>query len=141
MFLKKKVYVLEGYTWEPDHQYSLQLENMVFTSYKKANKELMNIKENLQEEADTMEWDIDIQWLQEFNTLEVKYPNGTIDNYTILERTVLQEGYNMFDLNKDIILQIAMMSYNEQQLPLFFDFLIKLLYNIYVINKESDRNE
>ena len=89
MFLKKKVYVLEGYTWEPDHQYSLQLENMVFTSYKKANKELMNIKENLQEEADTMEWDIDIQWLQEFNTLEVKYPNGTIDNYTILERTVL----------------------------------------------------
>ena len=30
----------------------------------------------------------------------------------------------MFDLNKDIILQIAMMSYNEQQLPLFFDFLI-----------------
>ena len=141
MFLKKKVYVLEGHTWEPDHQYPLQLENMVFTSYKKANKELMNIKENLQEEADTMEWDIDIQWLQEFNTLEVKYPNGTIDNYTILERTVLQEGYNMFDLNKDIILQIAMMSYNEQQLPLFFDFLIKLLYNIYVINKESDRNE
>ena len=89
MFLKKKVYVLEGYTWELDHQYPLQLENMVFTSYKKANKELMNIKENLQEEADTMEWDIDIQWLQEFNTLEVKYPNGTIDNYTILERTVL----------------------------------------------------
>ena len=89
MFLKKKDYVLEGYTWEPDHQYPLQLENMVFTSYKKANKELMNIKENLQEEADTMEWDIDIQWLQEFDTLEVKYPNGTIDNYTILERTVL----------------------------------------------------
>lgn len=89
MFLKKKVYVLEGYTWEQDHQYPLQLENMVFTSYKKANKELMNIKENLQEEADTMEWDIDIQWLQEFDTLEVKYPNGTIDNYTILERTVL----------------------------------------------------
>lgn len=89
MFLKKKVYVLEGYTWETDHQYPLQLENMVFTSYKKANKELMDIKENLQEEADTMEWDIDIQWLQEFNTLEVKYPNGTIDNYTILERTVL----------------------------------------------------
>lgn len=89
MFLKKKVYVLEGYTWESDHQYPLQLENMVFTSYKKANKELMNIKENLQEEADTMEWDIDIQWLQEFDTLEVKYPNGTIDNYTILERVVL----------------------------------------------------
>lgn len=60
MFLKKKVYVLEGYTWESDHQYPLQLENIVFTSYKKANKELMNIKENLQEEADTMEWDIDI---------------------------------------------------------------------------------
>ena len=34
-----------------------------------------------------------------------------------------------------------MMSYNEWRLPLFFDFYKKLLYNIYVINKESDRNE
>ena len=89
MFLKKKVYVLEGYTWEPDHQYPLQLENMVFTSYKRALKEIEKIAKNIQEEANDFEWDIDIEWKENFNTLEVKYPNGTIDNYTILERAVL----------------------------------------------------
>lgn len=89
MFLKKKVYILEGYTWEPDHQYPLQLENMVFTKYRNAYKEILRIAKDLQDEADPMEWDIDIEWKQDFNTLEVKYPNGTIDNYTILERTIL----------------------------------------------------
>ena len=89
MLLKKKVYILEGYTWEPDHQYPLQLENMVFTTYKRALKEIDKIAKSIQEEANDFEWDIDIEWKENFNTLEVKYPNGTIDNYTILERTVL----------------------------------------------------
>ena len=90
MFLKKKVYVLEGYTWEPDHQYPLQLENMVFTSYKRALKEIEKIAKNIQEEANDFEWDIDIEWKENFNTLEVKYPNGTIDNYVILKRKVIK---------------------------------------------------
>lgn len=90
MFLKKKVYVLEGYTWEPDHQYPLQLENMVFTSYKRALKEIDKIAKSIQEEANDFEWDIDIEWKENFNTLEVKYPNGTIDNYIILKRKVIK---------------------------------------------------
>ena len=90
MFLKKKVYVLEGYTWEPDHQYPLQLENMVFTSYKRALKEIDKIAKSIQEEANDFEWDIDIEWKENFNTLEVKYPNGTIDNYVILKRKVIK---------------------------------------------------
>ena len=90
MFLKKKVYVLEGYTWEPDHQYPLQLENMVFTSYKRALKEIDKIAKSMQEEANDFEWDIDIEWKENFNTLEVKYPNGTIDNYVILKRKVIK---------------------------------------------------
>ena len=90
MFLKKKVYVLEGYTWEPDHQYPLQLENMVFTSYKRALKEIDKIAKSIQEEANDFEWNIDIEWKENFNTLEVKYPNGTIDNYVILKRKVIK---------------------------------------------------
>lgn len=90
MFLKKKVYVLEGYTWEPDHQYPLQLENMVFTTYKRALKEIDKIAKSIQEEANDFEWDIDIEWKENFNTLEVKYPNGTIDNYVILKRKVIK---------------------------------------------------
>lgn len=90
MFLKKKIYVLEGYTWEPDHQYPLQLENMVFTSYKIALKEIDKIAKSIQEEANDFEWDIDIEWKENFNTLEVKYPNGTIDNYVILKRKIIK---------------------------------------------------
>lgn len=90
MFLKKKVYVLEGYTWELDHQYPLQLENMVFTTYKRALKEIDKIAKSIQEEANDFEWDIDIEWKENFNTLEVKYPNGTIDNYVILKRKVIK---------------------------------------------------
>lgn len=90
MFLKKKVYVLEGYTWEPDHQYPLQLENMVFISYKRALKEIDKIAKSIQEEANDFEWDIDIEWKENFNTLEVKYPNGTIDNYVILKRKIIK---------------------------------------------------
>ena len=90
MLLKKKVYILEGYTWEPDHQYPLQLENMVFTTYKRALKEIDKIAKSIQEEANDFEWDIDIEWKENFNTLEVKYPNGTIDNYVILKRKVIK---------------------------------------------------
>lgn len=90
MLLKKKVYVLEGYTWEPDHQYPLQLENMVFTSYKRALKEIDEIAKNIQEEANDFEWNIDIEWKENFNTLEIKYPNGTIDNYVILKRKAIK---------------------------------------------------
>ena len=90
MFLKKKIYVLEGYTWEPDHQYPLQLENMVFTTYKRALKEIDKIAKSIQEEANDFEWDIDIEWKENFNTLEIKYPNGTIDNYVILKRKVIK---------------------------------------------------
>lgn len=90
MFLKKKIYVLEGYTWEPDHQYPLQLENMIFTTYKRALKEIDKIAKSIQEEANDFEWDIDIEWKENFNTLEVKYPNGTIDNYVILKRKVIK---------------------------------------------------
>ena len=88
MFLKKKVYVLEGYTWEQDHQYPLQLENMVFTSYKRALKEIDKIAKSIQEEANDFEWDIDIEWKEKFNTLEIKYFDGTVDNYIILERNI-----------------------------------------------------
>ena len=90
MFLKKKVYVLEGYTWEPDHQYPLQLENMVFTTYKRALKEIDKIAKSIQEEANDFEWDIDIEWKEKFNTLEIKYFDGTVDNYVILERNVIK---------------------------------------------------
>ena len=90
MLLKKKLYILEGYTWEPDHQYPLQLENMVFTTYKRALKEIDKIAKSIQEEANDFEWDIDIEWKENFNTLEVKYPNGTIDNYVILKRKVIK---------------------------------------------------
>ena len=90
MLFKKKIYVLEGYTWELENQYPLLLEDMLFPSYKKAYKKIMDIAEDIKENSKEMGWDVDIKWKEEFKTLEVKYSNGTVDNYIILEREIVK---------------------------------------------------
>lgn len=90
MLFKKKIYVLEGYTWELKNQYPLLLEDMLFPNYKKAYKEIMDIAEDIKENSKEMGWDVDIKWKEEFKTLEVNYSNGTVDNYIILEREIVK---------------------------------------------------
>lgn len=90
MLFKKKIYVLEGYTWESESQYPLLLGDMLFPSYKKVYKEIMDIAEDIKENSKEMGWDVDIKWKEEFQTLEVNYSNGTVDNYIILEREIVK---------------------------------------------------
>ena len=90
MLFKKKIYVLEGYTWELENQYPLLLEDMLFPSYKKAYKKIMDIAEDIKENSEEMGWNVDIKWKEEFKTLEVNYSNGTVDNYIILEREIVK---------------------------------------------------
>ena len=90
MLFKKKIYVLEGYTWELENQYPLLLEDMLFPSYKKAYKKIMDIAEDTKENSKEMGWDADIKRKEEFKTLEVNYSNGTVDNYIILEREIVK---------------------------------------------------
>lgn len=89
MLRKKKVYIVEGFVWEKDYQYPLQLERMVFKDYKKAIAEIRQIASNIRQTMDEMELDAEISWNYIYNTLEVKYSNGVIDNYVILEREII----------------------------------------------------
>ena len=73
MLFKKKIYVLEGYTWELENQYPLLLEDMLFPSYKKAYKKIMDIAEDIKENSKEMGWDVEIKWKEEFKSFEVNY--------------------------------------------------------------------
>lgn len=89
LFKKKKVYILEGYTWEPEHQYPLCLDNMVFTKYSKAKKELFRLAKTTKQEAKMNEWEVEIEWCRYNDTLEIRYDNGVIDKFMILERDII----------------------------------------------------
>ena len=91
MFKKnKKVYVVTGFCWELKNNVSYPLQiNKVFSTYKKALKYVNNISINLQDEANEMDYKMKKLFFNiNFQTLEVEYENGTVENIIITESEV-----------------------------------------------------
>jgi hypothetical protein len=91
----KKVYVVTGITyeldaWAEDHAYPVFPTRMVFSSYHKALKFIKEIIEDVRNEAKEMEYKIvKCEFKKEFNTLEIEFETGTVENWVINEREVL----------------------------------------------------
>lgn len=95
MFKRKKkvVFIIEGYGWEKDVSYPMEIEEMVFSNYHKAYKKLLQI------EKDILNWenkdDVNTTFIHQEDglyksiiTLEVVYKNGNVYNYSILKRYI-----------------------------------------------------
>lgn len=91
----KKVYVVTGITyeldaWAGDHAYPIFPTKMVFSSYHKALKFIKEIMDDVRNEAEEMEYELTkCEFKKEFNTLEIEFETGTIEDWTINERKVL----------------------------------------------------
>ena len=91
----KKVYVVTGITyeldaWAGDRAYPIFPTRMVFSSYHKALKFIKEIIDDVRNEAEEMEFElIKCEFKKEFNTLEIEFETGTIENWVINEREVL----------------------------------------------------
>lgn len=91
----KKVYVVTGITyeldaWAGDRAYPIFPTRMVFSSYHKALKFIKEIIDDVRNEAEEMEFELTkCEFKKEFNTLEIEFETGTIENWVINEREVL----------------------------------------------------
>lgn len=91
----KKVYVVTGITyeldaWAGDRAYPIFPTRMVFSSYHKALKFIKEIMDDVHNEAEEMEYELTkCEFKKEFNTLEIEFETGTIENWVINEREVL----------------------------------------------------
>lgn len=91
MFKKnKKVYVVTGFCWEPENSVSYPLRiDKVFSTYKKALKYVNDIWISIQKEANEMGYEMTkLFFNMDFQTLEVEYKDGTIENIVITESEV-----------------------------------------------------
>ena len=91
----KKVYVVTGITYELDawagnRAYPVFPTRMVFSSYHKALKFIKEIIDDVRNEAKEMEYELTkCEFKKEFNTLEIEFETGTVENWVINEREVL----------------------------------------------------
>lgn len=91
----KKVYVVTGITyeldaWAGDHAYPIFPTKMVFSSYRKARKFIDEIIEDVRNEAEEMEYELTkCEFKKDYETLEIEFETGTIEDWTITEREVL----------------------------------------------------
>ncbi len=91
---KKTVFIVEGYGWEKDISYPMEIEEMVFTNYRKAYKKLLQIEKDILNWEDkddvntTFIYQDDQPCSRSIITLEVVYKNGNVYNYSILKRYI-----------------------------------------------------
>ena len=91
----KKVYVVTGITYELDawagnRAYPVFPTRMVFNSYHKALKFIQEIIDDVRNEAKEMEYELTkCEFKKEFNTLEIEFETGTVENWVITKREVL----------------------------------------------------
>lgn len=91
---KKAVFIVEGYGWEKDVSYPMEMEEMVFSNYRKAYKKLLQIEKDILNWEDkddvntTFIYQEDQPCSRSIITLEVVYNNGNVYNYSILKRYI-----------------------------------------------------
>lgn len=91
---KKAVFIVEGYGWEKDVSYPMEMEEMVFSNYRKAYKKLLQIEKDILnwEDKDSVNTTLihqeDQPCSRSIITLEVVYENGNVYDYSILKRYI-----------------------------------------------------
>lgn len=92
----KKIFMVIGYCWEENgfgcsskNAYPIVTEHAVFSTYAKAKKEIKEIIKETKQEAQEMDYPVEIEWKDDFDTLEITFKDtGTVENWVIYERTL-----------------------------------------------------
>lgn len=88
----KEVIVLCGCCWEKDglgnNKAMYQMEPMVFASRALAMKQIRKIMKDTEAEGAELEYGVKCEWKSEFNTLEIKFEDGTIEDWVLYEKVI-----------------------------------------------------
>lgn len=89
---RETVFVLSGYCWEKDalgfDTHSYPMIPQVYSCKALAMKAIRSLIKETEVEAAEMDYSVECEWKRDYNTLEIKFSNGMIENWVLYENEI-----------------------------------------------------